>query len=120
MTPNEFVRRVTLDVFVGVGALALAIALVAGPAVGAGVLAGGLLGGVNFRWLAARVRAISAGREHQRSWIIGAAVRFVLLLSLAAGLLITGYVDPIGFVVGMSVLPCAVILVGLRATRQVS
>ena len=84
---------------------------------GAGVVGGGLLAVANFRQLVGRVLAFSASRPRRAPWLIAAAARLVVLLSAAAALMVTGWIDPIGFVVGLAVLPCAVIVEGLVTAR---
>lgn len=119
MTASELVRRVTLAVFGVVAVLTVSAACLAGTTAAFGVLSGGVLAGVNFHWLVARVRAISVEPSGHRSWLVGAGLRFILVLPIAAALLMTGRIDPIGFLVGISVLPCTVIAVGLHGTRVV-
>lgn len=120
MTPNEFATRVTLETVWGVAALTLVAAWFAGPAAGLGVVSGGLLTVVNFRQLVARVLAVSADRRQGRGWLVGVGMRFVILASLAAALMASGWADPIGFVLGLSVLPCALIGDGLYTARRMS
>jgi hypothetical protein len=117
MTASEFAARVTLDTFAGVATIAVAAAWLGGWSAGAGVVGGGLLAVANFRQLVGRVLAFSASRPRRAPWLIAAAARLVVLLSAAAALMLTGWIDPIGFVVGLAVLPCAVIVEGLVTAR---
>ena len=102
-------------------AVALALALPAawlGGATGcAGVLAGGALAVLSFRWLVARALAASAAGP-SGSWLVGAGVRFLAVVAVSAVLLAGGWVHPVAFLAGFSALPWAVIVRGLRAGHR--
>ena len=91
-----------------------------GAAPGAvGVLAGGALGVVSFRLLAARLRAVAtAGPGLAESWSLLAGLRFAAVAGVAALLFVNGWAHPVAWLVGYSALPVAVVLQGLRLARE--
>ena len=107
-------------------ALAVLVAAVAGGwlagASGAfGVLAGGALGLVSFRLLAARLRTVVAVEPAPRApWPVLAGLRLAVVIGVAAMLFITGWAHPVAWLVGYTVLPLAVVLQGLRLAREES
>ena len=121
MTPGELRGRVTLDTCAAVAALAAPGAWVEGIPGGLGVMAGGLLAIVNFRWLVARASAATAlgtGAGAAASvWLLGSGLRFGACLGACTLLLATGWAHPIALLVGLTVLPCDLIARGLAAVR---
>src|SRR5262245_43720859 len=125
MTPGELSGRVTLDTCAAVAALAAPAVWIGGAAWGLGVLAGGALAVVNFRWLVARVGAATApGRvvtgaadAVASAWLVGAGVRFAACLGAGTLLLASGWAHPIALLAGFTVLPCALVARGLAAAR---
>jgi hypothetical protein len=125
MTAGELRGRVTLDTCAAVVALAAPAVWIGGTAGGLGVLAGGALAVVNFRWLVARVTAVTApGRvaagdadAAASAWLVGSGLRFGACLGAGAFLLATGWAHPIGLLVGFTVLPGALVARGLAAAR---
>jgi hypothetical protein len=111
MTPSELTTRVTLDTCGAVAALAALGWWLLGAPIGLGVLAGGALAVVNFRWLVARA-AIAAA-----TWVLGAALRFVACAGACGLLLAYGWAHPIALVAGFTVLPCDLIARGLESAR---
>lgn len=108
------VNRTTLALLIPVS---VAAALIGGAAGGFGTMAGGLLSLGSFHWLTRGVRSAGAffgGRAHPL-WAIGLGLRYMLLFGAIATLLGTGIAHPVGLMVGLSVLPPVVIVVGLRA-----
>jgi len=118
MTPSELATRVTLDTCLAVAALAaLAGGLMSAP-IGVGVLAGGALAVVNFRWLVARAFvATELGSASTAAWILGAGLRFAVCTAACAILLATGSAHPLALVAGFTVLPCDLIARGLMSAR---
>lgn len=120
MTASELVARVTA--WIGLGALTLALpaAWLGGQAGALGVLAGGALAVLNFRWLARRTLAslLPGGSAARAS--AAATVRLLVALAGPAVVIATGVVHPVGLVVGLTLLPCAVVVLGLHATREES
>ena len=117
MTPSEFTRRVTVETCVVVVVLTLAATWLAGASAGLGILGGGVLAVANFRWLVARVLAVSSGYRGG-AWLVGVGARFAVLLIAGAVLLAKGQVHPVALLFGFTVLPCAVIAQGLHAARR--
>jgi ATP synthase I chain len=124
MTPGELRARVTLDTCAAVTALAAAGAWVGGTPAGLGVLAGGTLAIVNFRWLVARASAATAlgvapgaGDSAASAWLVGSGLRFGACLAACTALLATGWAHPIALLVGLTILPCDLIARGLAAAR---
>ena len=113
--------RVTMETAIAVLALALPAAWLAGPSGAIGLLAAGALTVGNFWWLARA--AASAGdpiaRRDVAGWMLGAGARFALLFVAFAALCAGGYAHPVAVVVGLSVLPCALIAQGLRSAREI-
>ena len=118
MTPSELTTRVTLDTCAAVTALAALTWGLAGAAAGLGVLAGGALAVVNFRWLVARAFvATSTGSTSAAAWLIGAGLRFVACTGACGLLLATGWAHPVALVAGFTVLPGDLIARGLASAR---
>jgi hypothetical protein len=115
---GDFTTRVTRSTAVVVLVAALAGGWL-GDAPGAfGVLAGGALGLVSFRLLAARVAAATASPGSMAPWPVVAALRFAAVSGVAAVLFVGGWAHPVAWLVGYSALPLAVVLQGLRLARQ--
>ena len=122
MTPSELRGRVTLDTCVAAAALAAPAAWIGGAPAGLGVLAGGALAVVNFRWLVARAAAATGatagtGKAAASAWIVGSGLRFGASLAACTLLLATGWAHPIALLVGFTLLPCDLIVRGLAAAR---
>lgn len=121
MIATSFSMRVTRDTCVAAALLALPTAWLVGGASGLGILAGALLGAGNFLWLARR--ASSMGQDPARmssagAWLLASGVRFLALALVCAVLLKLALVHPVALLGGLSVLPCAVIVQGLRAAGK--
>jgi hypothetical protein len=118
---NELRLRVTTATAIVVAALALPAAWLGGTTAAIGVLAAGALTVGNFWWLA---RAASnaadpaAPRPEVSGWILGTGTRLAVLFVAFAALCAGGYAHPVAVVVGLSVLPFAVIAQGLRSARE--
>jgi len=119
MTANDLTTGVTQRT-----ALAVLLAAVAGGWLGGapgalGVVAGGALGLVSFRLLAARLRAVAAaGPALSASWLLLAGLRFAVVSGVAAMLFVTGWAHPVAWLAGYTALPLAVVLQGLRLARE--
>src|SRR5207245_5087726 len=119
MTPSERTTRLRLDTGAAVAALAALVWWLAGESAGLGVLVGGALAVVNFRWLVARAFvATSTGSASAAAWIVGAGLRFVACTVACGVLLATGWAHPIALVAGFTVLPCDVIARGPASARR--
>lgn len=108
-------------------ASAVATAVLAGLAyglvgvdAGLGIAAAGVLTGMNFWWLVhhAGIVAGSGAASRRTVWAIGAGMRFLVLLAALVVLLASGLVHPVGFLVGLAIVPGAVIVLGLRAAGR--
>jgi hypothetical protein len=118
MTPSELTTRVTLDTCAVVGALAALGWWLVGASTGLGVLAGGVLAVVNFRWLVARAFvATEIGSTSSAAWMLGAGLRFAACAGACGILLAYGWAHPVALVAGFTVLPCDLIARGLEAAR---
>jgi ATP synthase I chain len=125
MTPSELRGRVTLDTCAAAAALAVPAAWLGGAPAGLGVLAGGVLAIVNFRWLVARATAATAalsavpgaGSAAAGTWLVGSGLRFGVSLAACTLLLASGWAHPIALLVGFTLLPCDLIVRGLAAAR---
>jgi hypothetical protein len=125
MTPSELRGRVTLDTCAAAALLAAPTAWIGGAPAGLGVLAGGVLAIVNFRWLVARATTATAalsatpgtGSAAASVWLVGSGLRFGASLTACTLLLATGWAHPIALLVGFTLLPCDLIVRGLAAAR---
>src|SRR2546428_1478835 len=119
MTPNNLAAGVTAAACALVALLAAPAGWLGGPTAALGVLAGGALAVVNFRWLAARavVVASSAGVAGG-AWLLGARLRLAAFAAACAVLLALQWAHPVALLARLSVLPCAVIVEGLRAASR--
>ena len=120
---SELRLRVTMETAIAVVTLALPAAWLAGPSAAIGVLAAGVLTVGNFWWLSRAASSAAdphAPRIEVAGWVLGASARFAVLFAAFAALCAGGYAHPVAVVVGLSVLPCAVIAQGLRSARETS
>ena len=118
---SELRLRVTRETTIAVVALALPAAWLGGASAGVGVLAAGLLTLGNFWWLSRAASASGAAGARRRElagWIAAAAARLTVLFVAFVALCAGGYAHPVAVVVGLTVLPCALIARGLRAGRE--
>jgi hypothetical protein len=118
MTASDLTTSVTRHTAVAVVALALAGGWLGGVPGAAGVLAGGALALGSFRWLAARVRALSSDAALASGWIAVSGLRLAAVAALAALAFAGGWVHPIALLAGYTVLPVAVVMQGLRLARE--
>lgn len=118
MTPTHFLTRVTLDSAIALLAMALAAAWLGGTAACLGLLSGGGLGLGNLWWLAGGALAVSRGDTSRGRWPLAAAARFAAFAVVAALVLLTGLAHPVALVVGLTVLPCALVAEGLRGAAR--
>ena len=118
MTPSELTTRVTRDTCLVVAALGALAWGLAGMSAGLGVLSGGALALVNFRWLVARAFVATAtGSTSAAAWLVGAGLRFAACTAACGVLLAGGFAHPIALVAGFTILPCDLIARGLASTR---
>lgn len=100
-----------------VGALAVVAGWIGGATAGVGVLAGGAIAIVNFRWLTSRLAAVLAGDAAGRVAGLALGLRLLGVGAAVAGLLLSGAAHPVALVVGLTVLPCDLIARGLRSAE---
>ncbi len=118
MTPSDLLARVTAETCAIVASLAAAAAWLGGASAALGVVAGGALAVVNFRWLAARaVVAAAAGAAPGAAWVVTAGLRFIVTTAACAALFLTGVAHPVGLLAGFTTLPCTLIARGLAGAR---
>jgi hypothetical protein len=146
MTPGELRMQVVRETGATVLVLALAAGWLAGLPGFIGVAAAGAITLTNFWWLARGVFAI-VGSGHpvaasvagapvaaptdaaaarpapaawpvRAVWIVAAGARFLLLTAAFAALCAMGWAHPVAIVVGLTVLPCDLIALGLRTARD--
>ncbi|MBI4609821.1 MAG: ATP synthase subunit I [Candidatus Rokubacteria bacterium] len=117
---NELVGRVmgvagTLLVLLALGGF-----LVAGAHAGLSILAGGAVALGNL-WLltrgAERALRLFAGRRVHPLWVLGVGARHLALFGLL-GVLLWGDADPVGLILGLSVLPPVLIAAALRGSAS--
>src|SRR2546428_469373 len=119
MTPNNMTARVTAATCALVALLAALAAWLGGPTAALGVLAGGALAVGDFRWLAAcAVAAASGAGVAGAGWLVGAGLRLAAFAAACAVLLALEWAHPVALLAGLSVLPCAVIVEGLRVASR--
>lgn len=119
MTPTRWLGRVTVETCALVLALAVGAAVVRGASAGVGVLAGGALTLVNFRWLAAHAAAAgAAGGAPGAAWLATAGLRFVACTVACAALFLSGAAHPLALLAGVTALPCVLVARGLAAARE--
>ena len=112
---TEFRARVTFETAILLVALAVPAAWLGGASALVGVLAAGVLTVANFWWLSrAATPAPDAVPPQVSGWVFAAGIRFLLLFAAFAALCAGGYAHPVAVVVGLTVLPCALIVGGLR------
>jgi len=110
--------RVTADAGLLAVALALGGAWLGGRTVCFGILAGALLALADFWWLSARLDAVTTDAPRALAWAGTAGLRLAGVAVAVAALFVTGWFNPIGLVVGLAVLPCALVTRGLRLARE--
>ena len=119
MTASDLTASVTHGTAPAVLVAAVAGGWLAGGPGAVGVLAGGALGLVSFRLLAARLRTVAeAGPAATAPWPLLAGLRFAAVAGAAALLFVNGWAHPVAWLVGYSALPLAVVLQGLRLARE--
>jgi hypothetical protein len=120
MTKSEFTARVTFHGVLVTGGLALLAGWFAGAASSAGVVAGGGLALLDFRWLtrsAATAAAAVTGGRVRAAWMLAAAARLLVMFGVISLALVSGRVAPIALMAGLAVLPLVVVAQGFRAAR---
>ena len=118
MTSSDLTTSVTRRTVAAVVVLMVAGGWLGGVPGAAGVLAGGALALGSFRWLAARVRAVTADAAMSSGWVAVTGLRLAAVAALAALAFAAGWVHPIALLAGYTVLPVALVTQGLRLARE--
>lgn len=119
MTLNELTWRVTAHSATALAVLALLVGIVAGVPTGAGVVAAGALTILNFRWLVRGASALTpSGRAPRAAAMLATGARFLVAFGVLGLVLGSGWVQPLGVMAGLAVLPVCLVGVGLRASRE--
>ena len=117
MTPTELTTRVTLWSGAALAALALPALALGGSRAALGLVAGGALALLSFRWLAGRAVSLVPGAPSS-PWGIFATLRWIAVAVAVAALLVADVTHPAALLAGTVVLPCAVLALGWRAARE--
>lgn len=121
MTLTDLRVRVSVESGAATAALALAALALAGVPAGLGILGAGALTIVNFWWLtraAVRLGPVGSARPPVAAWSVAVGARFLTLLAALGVLLASGWAHPVAVVVGVTVLPCDLVVQGLRGARE--
>jgi hypothetical protein len=110
--------RVTVDAAILAIALALGGAWFGGRTVFFGILGGAALALADFWWLSARLDDVGTAAPRVLGWLGAAGVRLAGVAVAVAALFVTGWFHPAGLVAGLAVLPCALVVRGLRLARE--
>ena len=121
MTVSELAARVTVQA----GGVFLASGLVAAslghPGIALGIVAGGALGVLNFRWLsrsAAHATGALAGEPVRGWWLLVAGVRFLVMFTALSAVLASGWINPLALMAALAIVPTLLIVHGLRTVRE--
>lgn len=120
MTKSEFTARVTLHGALATAGTAVLAGWFAGVTTSAGVVAGGGLALVDFRWLtrsASVAAAAVTGGRLRAGWMLAAAARLLVMFGAISLMLVSGRIAPVALMAGLAVLPLVVIAQGFRAAR---
>ena len=115
-------NSVPADVAVATGVIGAAAAIPAGWLGGTAAVLGVILGGglavLNFMWL---VRGVTRPHADTRRavWMLTSSLRMLAVMGVFAVLLASRVVHPVALVIGLTALPCALVMRGLRAAREV-
>jgi hypothetical protein len=118
MTSSDLTTSVTRRTAAAVVVLMVAGGWLGGVPGAVGVLAGGALALGSFRWLAARVRAVSTGAAMASGWVAVTGLRLAAVAVLAALGFAGGWVHPVALLAGYTVMPVALVMQGLRLARE--
>ena len=118
MTMTELRTRVTVDAALLAVGLALAGGWLGGRTALFGVAAGAALALVDFWWLSARMDAVGSAAPRTVVWVGSAGLRLAGVAATVAALFLTKQFHPLALVIGLAVLPCALLLRGLSLARE--
>ena len=117
MIRNSLSMRVALETCAVSGALALPAAWLGGGTAAFGVIAGTALAVLNFLWLARGARRATTAPS-AAGWALASSLRLLAVAAACALLLRTGAIHPVAVVIGLTVLPCALVVRGLTTARE--
>jgi hypothetical protein len=121
MIMSKLTTRVTIHGALAIVGTALLAGWLAGGAASAGVVAGGALALLDFRWLtrsaSAAAAALTGGRARV-GWMLAAPARLLSMFGAISLIIVSGRVAPLAVMAGLAVLPLVVIAQGLRAARE--
>ena len=107
---------------VDAGLLAIGLAFAGGWFAGRtallGVVAGALLALADFWWLSARAGGVGENAPTAIVWVGSAGLRLAGMACAVALLFVTGAFHPVALVIGLAVMPCALVARGLRIARE--
>jgi len=118
MIMTSFSMRVMVDAGLLAATLGLVGGWFGGRAVMLGVIAGGALALADFWWLSSRIDAATSDTPSPTLWVASSGFRLAGVAVAVAALFLTGWFHPAGLVVGLAVLPCALVTRGLRVARE--
>ena len=98
-------------------AVAVAAGWLGGTGAGFGVILGSTLAVLNFMWL---VRGVTRPQADTRRgvWMLASSLRMLAVTGVCAVILASGLVHPVALVIGLTALPCALVMRGLRAAQE--
>ena len=108
----------TVDVGLLAGVVALAGGWLGGRTALCGIVAGVALALADFWWLSAHVDAVGSDAPGVIAWLGSAGLRLAGVAVIVALLFLTRQFHPLGLVIGLAVLPCALVARGLRLSRE--
>jgi hypothetical protein len=113
---GEFTTRVSRAMLIALAPLAAGGAVLAGWPGTVGTLAGALISLGSFRWIASGVSRTATGGAHAGLALsaLTVGVRHLAAFSALALLLWSGVAHPVALLVGLSVMPPVIVLLGLR------
>jgi hypothetical protein len=116
MIRSDLRLRVMITSAVAISVLAALAGWFAGLRSALGFMAAGAITIANFLWLTRGVAAAAGAGEVGRAlvgWGVAAIMRWTALLAATAVVLVTGSAHPVALVIGLTVLPVAVVVEAL-------
>ena len=108
----------TLDASLLTLGLALTAGWLGGREALLGVGAGALVTLVDFWWLSAGIEGVGSTAPRTVIWMGTAALRLGAVALAVAALFLTGHFHPLALVIGLAVLPCALVTRSLCLARE--
>jgi hypothetical protein len=120
MGPRDFTARVSARGAVVVGVAALVSGWLGGASAAAGLLAGGAIALLDFRWIARSLAAPGAGARLTAGHLVASAGRLLAAFGALGLVLASGWVHPVALMAGLALVPAVLIAHGLRAAREMT